>query len=371
MDKGLIKVRSGVLQKGLKAVSGAIEQSQVMQILAFVSVSVEGSSMTLRSSDTEMQVETSIPLEQEAPSIQCTLPAKKLGDICRSFAQEEIISIEPSVKTKIYSGSVKFNLNTLPFDQFPLMQTGAMDILCSISASELRQLLLKTSHAMASHDVRYFLNGMYFVFGEQGLQLYATDGHRLAYAQTSLETQSNRSVIVPRKVVSELIKLLAEEEEGAMCVIRSTEQHIQFVSDHFNMISCLIEGQYPDCQALLDANQHALEAQVLTQALKEVVGRASIMTHEKFKGIQMLFSKGALDVMANNSDQESVQDAVDIGYEGEDLQVMLNIYYLLDVLQTTSGERVLVKLKDKQASVLIEPDQDPHNTRYVIMPLSV
>ena len=102
-------------------------------------------------------------------------------------------------KVVIKAGRSRFSLGTLPASDFPVIDDIHAQQTVQIPRKELLRLLEKTHFSMAQQDVRYYLNGMLLEIDGQSLRAVATDGHRLALCETSLETKAKTSqqVIVP------------------------------------------------------------------------------------------------------------------------------------------------------------------------------
>src|SRR5436190_1246292 len=122
--------------------------------------------------------------------------------------QEKVLGVLQSV-----SGIVE-RRHTLPAEDFPLVQEAAsFGPVFSVPQKVLKDLLNQVSFAMAVHDIRYYLNGILFVAEGKQLSLVATDGHRLAFASATLDTEVPRQeVILPRKTVLELQRLLSDAD---------------------------------------------------------------------------------------------------------------------------------------------------------------
>jgi DNA polymerase-3 subunit beta len=124
-----------------------------------------------------------------------TVGARKLIDILRTMPNDQTVSIESSQnKLLLKGGKSRFTLQTLPAEDFPLVQEAAsFGPVFSVPQKTLKELLAQVSFAMAVHDIRYYLNGILFVAEGKQLSLVATDGHRLAFASATLSRCSLRA----------------------------------------------------------------------------------------------------------------------------------------------------------------------------------
>lgn len=168
----------------LQAVSGIVERRHTLPILANVLIRKTGNQVELTTSDLEIQVRTTVQFDGDAGNLQTTVGARKLIDILRSMPADQTVSLTSNQnKMTLQGGKSRFTLQTLPADDFPLVQEAAdFGPAFSVPQKALKGLINQVHFAMAVHDIRYYLNGILFVAEGRNLTLVATDGHRLALA---------------------------------------------------------------------------------------------------------------------------------------------------------------------------------------------
>src|SRR5690606_4216972 len=142
---------------------------------------------------------------------EVTIPARKLFDIVRALPDGSKVTVSQSGdRITVQAGRSRFTLSSLPANDFPSIDEVEATERVEVPEAALKELIERTAFAMAQQDVRYYLNGLLFDLGEHRLRCVATDGHRLALCEATLEggTQAKRQIIVPRKGVTELMRLL-------------------------------------------------------------------------------------------------------------------------------------------------------------------
>jgi len=161
-----------------------------LPVLANVLIRKTGKALQLTTSDLEIQIRTTAEMDGDAGDFTTTVGARKLIDILRTMPSDQTVSLESSQsKLILKGGKSKFTLQTLPAEDFPLVQEAAsFGPVFSVPQKTLKQLLSQVSFAMAVHDIRYYLNGILFVAEGKQLSLVSTDGHRLAFACATLDT---------------------------------------------------------------------------------------------------------------------------------------------------------------------------------------
>ncbi|MEX8516487.1 DNA polymerase III subunit beta, partial [Leptothrix ochracea] len=198
----------------LQAVAGIVERRQTLPILANVLLRKDGGRIECITSDLEIQIRTSAELGGDSGSFSTTIGARKLIDILRTLPADQVVSLSAAQsKVTLQGGKSRFTLQTLPAEDFPLVQEAAdFGPAFSVPQKTLKGLIDQVHFAMAVHDIRYYLNGILFVAEGKTLTLVATDGHRLALAQATLAIEMPRQeVILPRKTVLELQRLLKDD----------------------------------------------------------------------------------------------------------------------------------------------------------------
>ncbi len=374
----LTKTRRDVLLAPLQAVSGIVERRHTLPILSNVLLEKKGGGLTLLATDIEIQSTTSTADLSGDGDGAVTVAARKLQEILRSLPESaEVSLILEGRRMQVRAGKSRFNLQTLPAEDFPCMALSAGEIKkFSVSQKQFRHLLAQTQYSMASQDVRYYLNGLLLLVEASEMRAVATDGHRLAYASMPLEDTAGalveegatrQELILPRKTVIELSRLLADSDEPVSIDIMATQIRFQF--GQINLVSKLIDGKFPDYQRVIPATQRNVVA-VNRMALLQSMIRAAILTNEKFRGVRLILSEGGLKIMAANAEQEEAQEEIEVDYNGEPLDVGFNVSYLLDVLNNSSDETIEWGFNDANSSALLTiPGNE--SFKYVVMPMRI
>jgi len=212
----VLKATQDKLLSVLQSVSGIVERRHTLPVLANVLIRKTGHAVQLTTSDLEIQIRTTAEMDGDPGDFTTTVGARKLIDILRTMPADQTVSLESSqAKLILKGGKSKFTLQTLPAEDFPLVQEAAsFGPVFSVPQKTLKQLLGQVSFAMAVHDIRYYLNGILFVAEGNRLSLVATDGHRLAFTAATLDVEvpTKQEVILPRKTVLELQRLLSDAD---------------------------------------------------------------------------------------------------------------------------------------------------------------
>jgi len=351
----------------LQAVIGVVERRQTMPVLANVLLGVAQGKLSIAASDLEVELVASASEVTVQQPGDITVPGRKFLDILRALPEKSSVSMSTEgEKVVIRAARSRFTLSTLPAAEFPVIDDINAQQTVEIPRKELARLLEKTHFSMAQQDVRYYLNGMLLEIDGAMLRAVATDGHRLALCEASLETKAKTSqqVIVPRKGVLELQRVLTDEGTAAVAI---GTNHVRAQIGDVRFTSKLIDGRFPEYSRVIPAAPGAAiraDRDVLRQALQ----RTAILSNEKYRGIRINVRNNAITLQAHNPEQEEAEEEIEVSYSGDELEVGFNVNYLLDALSAIDGQEVELGLTDSNSSCLV---RSPGNSsaRYVIMPM--
>lgn len=366
----LMKINKEEFLKPLQSVAGIVERRHTLPILSNVLIQISNENISFVATDLEIQITTILPNQSDKGQSAITVSAKKLQDIVRALPENAEISFDSKdSRLQLKAGKSQFNLQTLPADDFP--QLALSDELVSeisLSQSMLKQLFNQVQYAMAQQDIRYYLNGLLMVLEPGVVKVVATDGHRLSLASMGTESVSQSSeAILPRKTVTELIKLLGDTEDEVK--IRLGKNLVTFSFGNINLVSKVIEGKFPDFNKVIPShydNHVVIDRLTLLHAMQ----RASILSNEKFRGVRMVLTQNSMRVICNNTEQEEAEEEIEINYTNEPLDIGFNVTYLLDVLNNINTKDVDCSFGDANSSCLITVPGDDR-FKYVVMPMRI
>ncbi|AHB07950.1 MULTISPECIES: DNA polymerase III subunit beta [Pandoraea] len=366
----LVKTQRDNLLRPLQIVSGIVERRHTLPILANLLIRKHGQDISFLSTDLELQITTTADCGAGADDVATTVAARKLLDILRNMPDAEVALSLSDKRLTVQAGKSRFQLQTLAAEDFPTVAE-AKDYAASFALPQraFRQLLGMVHFAMAQQDIRYYLNGMLLVVEGEKIEAVATDGHRLAYCNTTIagEKFARQEVIIPRKTILELQRLLEDIDDPVQIDVAPSQVKFRFAN--VELVSKLVEGKFPDFNRVIPKGYNKSFV-ISREELHRSLQRAAIVTSDKFKGVRFLVSENLLKISANNTENEEAQEEIEIDYTGESVDIGFNVTYLLDVLSNLKVEQVKVSLGDANSSALITlPDNDEF--KYVVMPMRI
>ena len=356
--------------KSINLTLGVVEKRQTLPILSNVLFEVDESSLKLTATDLESEISTTSTISNFKSGGKITAPARKLSDLCRLMPDlAEIHFYLDGDNLKIETESGKYNLSTLPSEDFPVFETEDTQSQINISSQNLKNLITKTSFAMGNQDWRHYLNGLYMMIDDKVITTVATDAHRLAMATSSLNEASSESTsgIVPRKSINEIGKLVGDESENVVIQLGQTSIAANVSGTTF--VSKLIEGKFPDYEQVIPSGESSLLV-VDRKNFSESLSRVSVLSSEKYKGVRIITKKDSLNISANNPEKEQGEENLSCEYQGEEIDIAFNVNYLQEILSTIDSETIEINFFGSEKSCLIT-DPNSENLKYVVMPLLI
>ncbi len=360
------------IQKALSHAESIVSTRTTLSILSNVLIETKDNSIELSSTDLEVGYRTSIPSEINI-SGSITIQAKKLSEIIKSFPGGNLqFSMDPNnrvtIKTEDPNFKANFKIVGIPKDDYPKIPTFIEQNVLMMDQSLLKHLIKKTIFSASTDEARYFLNGLYFEKKNENLNVVATDGKRLSYISTDLgETEiGDFDVIIPSKVLNELIKVLGD---NGPCHISLTESKVFFKMEDTELVSNLLEGQFPNYEQVIPTGAHNIMT-LENIELSDAVKRVSHMVDPKLAQMVLDVEPGKLTLKGNHPDLGEAKDELQVEYDGDELTVAFNYHYLLDALKEIDHKQVRFEMSDNKSPVIVRGTDD-ENYFSVVMPMKL
>lgn len=364
-------VERATLLKALGHVQSVVERRNTIPILSNVLLSADSQSMKLMATDLDLQIVEEAPATVEAAGAT-TVSAHTLFDIVRKIPDGAQVTLDATgSKMVVTAGRARFQLQTLPREDFPVIGESDLPVRFNLPAETLVTLIDKTRFAISTEETRYYLNGIFFHTppGAGTLRAVATDGHRLARVEIKLPegAEGMPDIIIPRKCVAEVRKLL--DERGGDVEIRLSQSKIRFAIGQAVLTSKLIDGTFPDYSRVIPtANDKLLKIDPAT--LAEGVDRVTAIASEKTRAVKLSLDRDRVTLSVTSPENGTASEDVPAEYSAAGFDVGFNSRYLLDILGQVEGDMVEVHMADAAAPTLIRESEDSE-ALYVLMPMRV
>ena len=361
-----ININSNELAQKVQSIIGVVERKQTMPVLGHILIESKNDTLTLTSTDLEVQLSTEASLEKDSADFLTTAPGRKLHEIIRSIDNQELTIHVTDTDLTIEATSSKFKLLSLPPNEFPLFESSKTETSFVVKQKTVKNLFNKTHFAMAQQDVRFYLNGLLLETSPNSLISVGTDGHRLARSIADIDKAQveESSFIVPRKAIQEVQRVIDEEGDAK---ISFADNQATFKLSSVKLITKLIDGSFPDYNKVIPEETN-INILIKTNELRPALQRVSILANEKFKGVRIDLKDDNLTVSSENPEQEKAKETINIDNTNTNLSVGFNVSYLIDAINACDGELVNIGLNDENSSALISDPTDPQS-KFVVMPM--
>ncbi len=401
-------VQKDTLVRALKDVTSALATRVVQPILSNVLIeSTDESTLKFQATDLDLCIETRVPAVVHAAGA-ITLPGKKLLEII-SKLPNELVSFQINMETcdvAVNCKRSKFNITGLPATEFPKVADTRPERSVLMPSTVLKKSIAQTAFAAAGYDASSILGGVYILLDEGTFECTATDGSRLAHrkealtalvassaktegdmetegksATATLEKPGSLKAIIPAKACAEIVKLMdqdnskgvADEAKASDRILTGevriglADGQIVFETDNHFLSTRLISGEYPRYHELFPTEyKHC--AHFNREELVRAIERVSVMSDERTHLVKMHFEEDTLQITANTPDVGRAQEEVPVKFEGQSLDVAVNVRYILDVLQRLSVEEIRLEMTGSLKPLILKGVGD-EQYKYLLMPV--
>lgn len=366
-------IERATLLKALGHVQSVVERRNTIPILSNVLIEANADgSIRLMATDLDLQIVESVEAQVESAGAT-TVSAHTLFDIARKLPEGSQVSLAAADgKMQVNAGRARFNLQTLPRDDFPVIAEGELPTRFELPAATLKEIIDKTRFAISTEETRYYLNGIFWHVSDDAqpvLKAAATDGHRLARVTVTRPdgAQGMPDIIVPRKCIGELRKLL-DEIEGSVEITLSASK-IRFGLGTAVLTSKLIDGTFPDYNRVIPTGNDKL-LRIDPASFKEGVDRVATIASEKTRAVKMALDRDKITLSVTSPENGTAAEEVPGEYSSDNFEIGFNARYLMDILDQVGGDTVEIHLADAAAPTLIR-ENDKASALYVLMPMRV
>jgi DNA polymerase III subunit beta len=371
-------IERATLLRCLSHVQSVVERRNTIPILSnvLIDASADGD-LKVMATDLDLQVVEHMAAASVETAGAVTVSAHLLFDIARKLPDGSQVSLETNEnRMTVKAGRSRFQLPTLPRDDFPVIVEGDLPTSFELPARTLAELIDRTRFAISTEETRYYLNGIFLHVSDEDqpvLKAAATDGHRLArFTLPRPEGAAGMpDVIVPRKAVAELRKLLEESLDGNVEIDLSASK-IRFTlggEGGVVLTSKLIDGTFPDYSRVIPTGNDKL-LKLDPRSFYQGVDRVATIATEKTRAVKMGLDKDRVTLTVTSPDNGTASEEIAADYGSEALEIGFNAGYLKDILGQIDSDTVEMHLADAGAPTLIRKDENSP-ALYVLMPMRV
>lgn len=368
-------VNADTLLKQLHLISGALQSSTSLPILENFLFELSPDSLKASASDLETTMTTVISV-QSKESGKVAVPAKILLDTLKTFGAEPLnFKIQKdSFNIEISSDKGKYKLSGLNGDDFPKLPVIDKPNTIEMPSDVLAAAINHTIFATGNDELRPVMTGVYCQFGKEGAIFVATDAHRLVrYRRNDIRAAKESSFIMPKKPLA-LLKA-SIPATTTQVKIDYNEANAFFTFDNVSLICRLIDGRYPNYEAVIPLdNPNKMEVDRLS--FLNAIRRVSIFSNKTTHQVKFRIAGSQVEISAEDVDYgNDADERLSCSYEGKDIEIAFNARFIQDMLSNIDSGNVLLELSlPNRAGLLSSPkaEADPDaDLLMLVMPVMV
>ncbi|MBK7430311.1 MAG: DNA polymerase III subunit beta [Bacteroidetes bacterium] len=361
-------VSSTTLMKHLQQISGVLNSSNPLPILNNFLFVVEKGTLTVSASDLESTMTTSIQLTEGKQGGKIAVPAKILLDTLKTFPEQPLTFLvdEKTLGIEIVSDFGKYKLTGFDAEEFPRVPVMEGSKTLKLSASILLNAINKTLFATGNDELRPVMSGVFFQLSKDNITFVATDAHKLVrYRRTDAKASGEGALIVPKKPLNLLKNIVGDSDE--IVNINYNENNILFQFANHSLICRLIEGRYPNYEAVIPVD-NPNKLTISRSALLSSVRRVSIFSNKTTHQVRLKVAGSELHISAEDLDfANEANESLSCQYAGEDMEIGFNARFLADMLSNLEFENVTIEMSAPNRAGILVPANSENADEDILM----
>ena len=372
-----VTVQKNTLSESLAIVGRAVGNHVHLPILANVLLNKEEGQ--LRLSATNLTIGVSVWMDAKMDGeLRLTLPAKTLTDVVNSLTEPEVVfSVNGKPEASLTSGSFKGVVKGIAASEYPTIPEFDVSSGIPLEADALKEMIQNVAFAASVDDARPVLNGVLFNMDGKTASMVATDGFRLAIHKAELPvTLGKKQLIIPASVLKEVVRILGATKANKITLfLPSTGNQVVWRCENVQIVSQLIEGKFPEFQAILPKG-YKTRAVVVTNDLLKACKQAAIIAREGSNVVHFHLqpgpeNTGMVKLLAESDEAGASEIELDATVEGQELKIAFNVKFLQDGLEAISTKKVVIETNAHNTPAAIRPTGGQEDLLYVLMPMHI
>jgi DNA polymerase-3 subunit beta len=350
-------VSSSYLLKQLQVLGSVINSSNTLPILDNFLFELDHKNLSVSASDLETTMSATLEIDSTSKG-SVAVPAKLLLDILKTFPEQPLtFTVEENSTIEISSNSGKYAIAYAPGEEFPKSVSLDNPSSTVVPSEVLATAISKTIFAAGNDDLRPVMSGVLMQVGAENLTMVATDSHRLVrYRRNDVKCESEESFIIPKKPLNLLKNLLGYVNGNVE--IRFNARNASFSFDHIRIICRLIEGRYPNYDAVIP-KENPFRLVMNRQDLVSSIRRVAIFSSKSSSQVKLAIQGSELNLTAEDLDYaNSANERLACQYNGEDMEIAFNAKFISEMLSNLDSERISLNMSAPNRAGILLPDSD-------------
>ncbi|MDT0644554.1 DNA polymerase III subunit beta [Zunongwangia sp. F363] len=347
-------VSSSYLLKQLQILGGVINNTNTLPILDNFLFDLKEDELTVSASDLETTMSAKLKVESDSEG-KIAVPAKLLLDTLKTFPEQPLTFVAEDNNTiELSSNHGKYALAYADGEEFPNPVELEEPSSTVIEGDILATAISKTIFASGNDDLRPVMSGVFFQFSDEGLTFVATDAHKLVkYSREDVSASQSAEFIMPKKPLNLLKGILAGSESEVL--IEYNDSNAKFTFDETQLICRLIDGKYPNYEAVIpkeNPNKLTIERNQFLSSVR----RVSIFSNKTTHQVRLKIAGAELNISAEDVDYSNkAEERLTCAYQGDDMQIGFNSRFLTEMLNNLNSDEVQLEMSLPNRAGILTP----------------
>lgn len=357
----------------LQTIGRVINSKNTIPILDSFLFTLDEDVLTVRASDGETTLETSLRVADAEGSGLFAIPAKMLLDPIRELPEQPLVFEinDTNLEVFIFFQNGRYNLIGQSGETYPQAPAlGENNLSLNMEVDALLSGVTKTLFATADDELRPVMNGIFFDIEQDCLTFVASDSHKLVrYKNYSIKSAVKSSFILPKKPAN-MLKNILPKEDGNVAV-QFDDRNAYFTFSTYRMICRLIEGRFPNYNAVIPQSS-PFKLIVDRQGLIAALRRVSHFSNQASNLIKLQISEGQIVISAQDIDfSTAAEEKIMCQYSDKPINIGFKSSFLIEILNNINSTDVCLELTDSsRAGVLTPLEQEAdENLLMLLMPM--
>ncbi|MBI4496678.1 MAG: DNA polymerase III subunit beta [Chloroflexi bacterium] len=366
------------LARGLAVVGRAVASRTTLPITNNVLLATDQARLKLVATNLEIAITCWIGAKVEQDGAM-TVPARLVTEFVNSLPNDrmDLQVVPPGRNVQITCARFSARIAGVDAEEFPPIPSVGEGATAQVDPQALHTAISRVVFAAATDETRPVLTGVHADFNGETLTLAAADGFRLAIQRVSLiePAPAHTEVIIPARALSELNRLLGEQEEPVLVTVSPNRSHVQFHLKNVELVSQLIQGTFPNYSQLVPKTYASRVVLDVAEFLRAT--RTAAVFARDGSGIVRLqitpgedLTPGKITIEARSEEIGDNTGEIDGVVEGEPAKIAFNGRYLQDALGALSGGKVALETTSPSSPGVLRPIGSDDYT-HVVMPMFV
>ncbi len=362
-------ISSTALLRSLQKISGVLSTSNTLPILEDFLFALADGKVTITASDLETTISVELDVDKFEDEGAIAIPGKMLLDIMKTFPEIPVtISVNlENLGVEIFAGEGKYKLIGHKSDEFPQVPVLENTNKLQLNGTQLVNAFNKTLFATGNDELRPVMSGVLCELDTENVTFVATDAHKLVrYRRNDLKSEQPASFILPKKPLNHLKNIIPEDDDAELS-LEYNESNAVIIFDNITLICRLIEGKYPNYEAVIP-QQNPFKLSVGRKSLLSALRRVSIFGSKSTHQVRFKVSGKELLLTAEDIDYSSeAKERLTCSYDGQDIEIGFNSKFMLDMLATLDNENIIIEMSAPNRAGILLPDDKDNEDEDILM----